>query len=63
MKDVLKFATIEDGEQYVMIHGIIQMLKWYAISWDIQQPVRNFVHRCKPLKENMCFNIMYVNIP
>ena len=39
LKGVLKFVTTENGDQYVVTLGIIQMLQLCATSWDIQQLV------------------------
>ena len=33
--DVLRFITMENGAQYVMIPGISKMLMWCAVSWAI----------------------------
>ena len=33
MKAVWRFATMENGEQFVMIAGMMSMLKLYVGSW------------------------------
>ena len=34
LKVVLKFATLADGVQYVIIVGLLLMLKSFVDSWD-----------------------------
>ena len=34
MKEEWRCVLMEHGEQCVMIRGVLQMLKWFADSWD-----------------------------
>ena len=40
VRDVLRFASMENGEQCVMTFGLNLMLLLFAISWDFPQQVR-----------------------
>ena len=39
LKDELKYVLMEYGEQYVMMDGMMMMLKWFADSLDCHRHV------------------------